>query len=27
STLGYITPVDYELHAVAKEPIAGSEIT
>ncbi len=27
STLGYITPVDYELHAVAKKPIAVSEIT
>lgn len=27
STLGYITPVDYELHVVAKEPIVVSEIT
>ncbi|NYT62882.1 hypothetical protein H0A66_11215 [Alcaligenaceae bacterium] len=27
STLGYITPVDYELHDVAKKPIAVSEIT
>lgn len=27
STLGYTTPVDYELHNVVKKPIAVSEIT